>query len=44
MQHIVVQTAKPWNLNSSDWVTNGIGRNGNCFQTENELKNSLLKI
>ncbi|XP_051155782.1 furin-like protease 1, isoforms 1/1-X/2 [Leptopilina boulardi] len=27
MQHIVVQTAKPWNLNSSDWVTNGIGRN-----------------
>ncbi|XP_043483966.1 furin-like protease 1 isoform X2 [Leptopilina heterotoma] len=27
MQHIVVRTAKPANLNSSDWVTNGIGRN-----------------
>lgn len=27
MQHIVVLTAKPANLNASDWVTNGVGRN-----------------
>ncbi|XP_051170796.1 furin-like protease 1 [Leptopilina boulardi] len=27
MQHIVVRTAKPANLNATDWVTNGIGRN-----------------
>lgn len=28
MQHIVVRTAKPANLNATDWVTNGVGRNG----------------
>ncbi|KAF6210162.1 hypothetical protein GE061_013264 [Apolygus lucorum] len=27
MQHIVVATAKPANLKSTDWVTNGVGRN-----------------
>lgn len=28
MQHIVVRTAKPANLKSSDWKVNGVGRNG----------------
>ena len=28
MQHIVVRTAKPANLKAMDWVTNGVGRNG----------------
>lgn len=28
MQHIVVRTAKPANLKALDWVTNGVGRNG----------------
>ncbi|CAB0008534.1 unnamed protein product [Nesidiocoris tenuis] len=28
MQHIVVATAKPANLKGSNWVTNGVGRNG----------------
>ncbi|KAK7862254.1 hypothetical protein R5R35_008131 [Gryllus longicercus] len=27
MQHIVVRTAKPANLRTSDWKTNGVGRN-----------------
>ncbi|XP_020281000.1 furin-like protease 1 isoform X4 [Pseudomyrmex gracilis] len=27
MQHIVVRTAKPANLQASDWVVNGVGRN-----------------
>lgn len=29
MQHIVVATARPANLKALDWVTNGVGRNGN---------------
>lgn len=28
MQHIVVRTARPANLKSSDWKVNGVGRNG----------------
>jgi furin len=28
MQHIVVRTARPQNLVSSDWKVNGVGRNG----------------
>lgn len=28
MQHIVVRTAKPANLQAPDWVVNGVGRNG----------------
>ena len=28
MQHIVVQTARPANLQTNDWVTNGVGRRG----------------
>lgn len=28
MQHIVVRTAKPANLKAMDWMTNGVGRNG----------------
>lgn len=28
MQHIVVRTAKPANLQAFDWVVNGVGRNG----------------
>uniref|UniRef100_A0A0N5AIG8 P/Homo B domain-containing protein n=1 Tax=Syphacia muris TaxID=451379 RepID=A0A0N5AIG8_9BILA len=27
LQHIVVRTAKPWNLKAGDWLTNGVGRN-----------------
>ncbi|KAK3597021.1 hypothetical protein CHS0354_014910 [Potamilus streckersoni] len=26
LQHIVVMTAKPFNLHDSDWITNGVGR------------------
>lgn len=28
MQHIVVETAKPDNLNAADWVSNGVGKKG----------------
>ena len=28
MQHIVVQTARPANLQADDWATNGAGYNG----------------
>lgn len=31
MQHIVVRTAKPANLKALDWVTNGVGRNGELY-------------
>lgn len=27
MQHLVVMTAKPMNLNALDWRRNGVGRN-----------------
>jgi len=37
MQHIVVRTAKPANLQAPDWVVNGVGRNGES------LSNSLWK-
>jgi len=32
MQHIVVRTARPANLKSSDWKVNGVGRNGKLLQ------------
>jgi furin len=32
MQHIVVRTAKPANLQAPDWVVNGVGRNGECHR------------
>lgn len=32
MQHIVVRTAKPANLQAPDWVVNGIGRNGEYLE------------
>lgn len=32
MQHIVVRTAKPANLQAPDWVVNGVGRNGKCHR------------
>lgn len=32
MQHIVVRTARPANLKSSDWKVNGVGRNGKIIQ------------
>ena len=38
MQHIVVRTAKPANLKAPDWVTNGIGRNGNFHKNEHIKK------
>lgn len=28
MQHIVVLTAKPGNLDAQDWLINGVGRKG----------------
>lgn len=28
MQHIVVLTAKPGNLDADDWLINGVGRKG----------------
>lgn len=28
MQHIIVMTARPQKLHATDWVTNGVGRNG----------------
>ena len=28
MQHIVVETARPTNLNPDDWVINGVNRKG----------------
>jgi len=32
MQHIVVRTARPANLKSSDWKVNGVGRNGKLLR------------
>lgn len=32
MQHIVVHTARPDNLQAKDWKINGVGRNGNIIQ------------
>jgi len=33
MQHIVVETAKPDNLNAQDWVINGVGKKGEVCDT-----------
>lgn len=44
MQHIVVRTAKPANLQAPDWVVNGVGRNGEYFANFSEIEFSLKII
>jgi len=44
MQHIVVMTARPEGLKSTDWITNGVGRKGQSltklFIQFNKVRNS----